>query len=128
METIQVIKLYNGDEIIGFTEEIDGKLLIRDAFQFLLKVDRNGEHNISMDYWLPEPLIKSGMASINKDKIIAIMEPSDDFKEYYENALDTVEKTKEVKDKLDILEDSSQEDKLKLLLEALQVPESRFIN
>lgn len=129
METIQVIKLYNGDEIIGFTEDVDNKLLVRHAFQFFLKVDKNGLHNISMDYWLPEPVIKSGLAIITKDKIIAIMEPSDDFKEYYENALSSVEKTKEVKgDKLDILEDGTEEDKLKLLLEALQVPESRFIN
>lgn len=127
MEKIQVIKLYNGDEIIGFTEDFGDKILIKDAFQFFLKIDKNGLHNIAMDYWLPVPLVKDNEATLSRKEIIAIMEPSDDFKEYYENALDSVQKTKEVKDKMDLMEDNS-EDKLKLLLEALQVPESRFIN
>lgn len=127
MEKIQVIKLYNGDEIIGFTEDFGDKILIKDAFQFFLKTDKNGLHNIAMDYWLPVPLVKDNEATLSRKEIIAIMEPSDDFKEYYENALDSVQKTKEVKDKMDLMEDNS-EDKLKLLLEALQVPESRFIN
>lgn len=127
MEKIQVIKLYNGDEIIGFTEDFGDKIVIKEAFQFFLKIDKNGLHNIAMDYWLPVPLVKDNEATLSRKEIIAIMEPSDDFKEYYENALDSVQKTKEVKDKMDLMEDNS-EDKLKLLLEALQVPESRFIN
>lgn len=127
MEKIQVIKLYNGDEIIGFTEDFGDKILIKKAFQFFLKMDRNGSHNVAMDNWLPVPLVKNNEATLSRKEIIAVMEPSDDFKEYYENALDSIQKNKEVKDKIDLMEDNS-EDKLKLLLEALQVPESRFIN
>lgn len=127
MEKIQVIKLYNGDEIIGFIEQFKEEITIKDALQFFLKVDKSGSHSIAMDYWLPVPLIKDNKTTIGKDNIIAIMDPSDDFKEYYENALDSVQKNKEVKDKMDLIEDKS-EDKLKLLLEALEVPESRFIN
>lgn len=127
MEKIQVIKLYNGDEIIGFTEDFEDKVVIRDVFQFFLKTDRTGSHTIAMDYWLPVPLVQDTQATLLKDKIIAIMEPSDDFREYYENALSSVQKTKDLKDKLNVMEDGP-EDKLKLLLEAMEVPESRFIN
>jgi hypothetical protein len=127
MEKIQVIKLYNGDEIIGFTEDFGDKIVIKEAFQFFLKADKTGLHTIAMDHWLPVPLVKENEATLPRDKIIAIMEPSDDFKEYYENALDSVQKSKEEKDKLDLIDNGS-EDKLKMLLDALEVPESRFIN
>lgn len=120
MEKIQVIKLYNGDEIVGFIEQFDEEITIKDAFQFFLKTDRTGSHTIAMDYWLPVPLIKQNKTTIGKDNIVAIMDPSDDFKEYYENALDSVQKSKETK--------VVDEDKFKMLLDAIEVPGSRFIN
>lgn len=127
MEKIQVIKLYNGDEIVGFIEQLDDEITITNAFQFFLKIDRSGSHTIAMDYWLPVPLIKNNKTTIGKNNIIAIMDPSDDFKEYYENALESVQKTKDTKGDMNLINDTN-EDKLKLLLEALEVPESRFIN
>jgi uncharacterized membrane protein YukC len=77
-----------------------------------------------MDFWLPYPVTKTNTASIKRDQIIAMLDPSDDFEEYYENALDALEKSRESDSSL---EDES-EDKLKVLLETLQIPKERFIN
>lgn len=124
MERVQVIKLYNGDQIICYVEEEKEQVIVKKPLQFFLRIDRSGAHNISMDFWLPYPVTKTNTAFIKRDQIIAILEPSDSFEEYYENALDTLEKSREVEDSLD----EESEDKLKVLLEALQIPKERFIN
>ena len=69
-------------------------------------------------------MTKTNIASIKKDQIIAVLDPSDDFEEYYENALESLEKSKELESSID----EESEDRLKLLLEALQIPKERFIN
>ena len=124
MERVQVIKLYNGDQIICYAEEEKEQIVVKKPLQFFLKIDRSGAHNISMDFWLPYPVTKSNTASIKRDQIIAVLDPSDDFEEYHENALDALEKSRES----DSSFEDENEDKLKVLLEALQIPKERFIN
>lgn len=124
MERVQVIKLYNGDQIICYAEEDKKQFIIKKPLQFYLKIDRSGGHSISMDFWLPYPVTKTNTAFINKDQIIAVLDPSDDFEEYYENALNTLERSKQLDDTIE----GENEENLKLLLEALQIPKERFIN
>ncbi len=124
MDKVQVIKLYNGDQIICHAQEEKEQFIIKDALQFYLKIDRSGAHNISMDFWLPFPVTKNNTATIKKEQIIAVLDPTNDFEEYYENALETLEKSKELESSID----EESEDRLKLLLEALQIPKERFIN
>ena len=102
MERVQVIKLYNGDQIICYAEEEKEQIIVRKPLQFYLKIDRSGSHNISMDFWLPYPVTKTNIASIKKDQIIAVLDPSDDFEEYYENALEALDSSKEEAESLGI--------------------------
>jgi len=128
METIQVVKLFNGDEIIGFCEDTEDHLFIREPLQFFLNVDKTGSPTISMDYWLPNPVVTESFTLLNKDKIIAVLDPTDQFKEYYLNCLDSVKvKQNELMQKEKYIEEKAEE-LMKGLLDSLQVPDTKFLH
>lgn len=129
MQTIKVIKLYNGDEIVAYTEQFDDHIIVKDPFQFFLKFDKNGSQSIAIDFWLPVPVIKNSEAKLINEKIIAVMDPSEEFSEYYENVVRATQKksTSSVKG-ISLIDEENEEIRLKLLLEHMDIPSNGFIN
>jgi len=129
MQTIKVIKLYNGDEIVAYTEQFEKYVKVKDPFQFFLKFDKNGAQSIAIDFWLPVPLIKSSEAELLIEKIIAVMEPSEEFSEYYENVVKaTQKKSKSDTEDMELIDTDDEETRLKILLEHMDIPSNGFIN
>lgn len=129
MQTIKVIKLYNGDEIVAYTEQFNDHILVKDPFQFFLKFDKNGAQSIAIDFWLPVPVIKQSEAKILNEKIIAVMDPSDDFSEYYENVVKaTQKKSSSTVEGMSLIDEENEETRLKILLEHMDIPSNGFIN
>lgn len=129
MQTIKVIKLYNGDEIVAYTEQFNDHILVKDPFQFFLKFDKNGAQSIAIDFWLPVPVIKQSEAKILNEKIIAVMDPSDDFSEYYENVVKaTQKKSSSTVEGMTLIDEENEETRLKILLEHMDIPSNGFIN
>ena len=52
--------------------------------------NKNNKHIIMMDHWLPVPLIRHNEAFITESEIVTMLEPTSDFSEYYENAVDNM--------------------------------------
>jgi hypothetical protein len=89
METIKLLRLKSGEDIITYFEQVDRmNIILRNPMVVLVKNDtRSGRQIIMMDNWLPVPLIKTNEAFITEHLIVTAMEPSVEFSEYFENAV-----------------------------------------
>lgn len=92
MEAIKLIRLRTGEDIIAYIEQVDKlNFVVREPMVVLTKQDnKNNKHIIMMDHWLPVPLIRHNEAFITESEIVTILEPTSDFSEYYENAVDNM--------------------------------------
>jgi hypothetical protein len=108
METIKLLRLKSGEDIITYFEQVDKlNFIVREPMVVLVKSDmKSGKQIIMMDHWLPAPLIKNNEAFITEGEIVTILEPTSEFSEYFENAVDAIHKAKTVE------EDSSDEEEL----------------
>jgi hypothetical protein len=108
METIKLLRLKSGEDIITYFEQVDKlNFIVREPMVVLVKSDmKSGKQIIMMDHWLPAPLIKNNEAFITEGEIVTILEPTSEFSEYFENAVDAIHKAKNVE------EDSSNEEEM----------------
>jgi hypothetical protein len=92
MEAIKLIRLRSGEDIIAYIEQVDKlNFVVREPMVVLTKQDnKNNKHIIMMDHWLPVPLIRHNEAFITESEIVTMLEPTSDFSEYYENAVDNM--------------------------------------
>ena len=96
MEAIKILRLKSGEDIIAYLEQVDKlNFIVREPMVVLLKSDaRSGKQIIMMDHWLPAPLIQNNEAFITENEIVTILEPTSEFSEYFEGAVDAIKKAK----------------------------------
>ena len=102
MEAIKILRLKSGEDIIAYLEQVDKlNFIVREPMVVLLKNDaRSGKQIIMMDHWLPAPLIQHNEAFITENEIVTILEPTSEFSEYFENAVDSIQKAKSMGEEL----------------------------
>jgi hypothetical protein len=130
MQTIKLLRLHNDEMVIATMEPTDGGYILKEPFLVYIFTDeKSGRQSVSIDYWLPVPILEHNDTIIKNEDILAKMTPSSVFTEYYQNAvLQSVEKRK--KEKESILEEdvSLTQEEMKLLLETIDPPSSKYIN
>lgn len=96
MEAVKVLRLKNGEDIIAYVEQVDKlNFILREPMLVLVKIDhRTSKQTILMDHWLPKPIIRHNEAFITENEILTMLEPTSEFSEYYENAVNTINKLK----------------------------------
>jgi hypothetical protein len=96
MEAIKILRLKSGEDIIAYLEQVDKlNFIVREPMVVLLKSDmKSGKQIIMMDHWLPAPLIQHNEAFITENEIVTILEPTSEFSEYFEDAVDTIHRAK----------------------------------
>jgi len=94
METIRILRLKNGEDIIAYIEEIDKfNFILREPMVVLVKFDnRTGRQTILIDNWLPKTVIRNNEALITESEILTMMEPTAEFSEYFETAIGSLNK------------------------------------
>lgn len=107
MEAIKILRLKSGEDIIAYLEQVDKlNFIVREPMVVLLKSDaRSGKQIIMMDHWLPAPLIQNNEAFITESEIVTILEPTSEFSEYFEGAVDTIHKAKSAEEETSNLDD-----------------------
>jgi hypothetical protein len=102
MEAIKILRLKSGEDIIAYLEKVDKlNFIVREPMVVLLKSDaRSGKQIIMMDHWLPAPLIQNNEAFITECEIVTILEPTSEFSEYFEGAVDAIKKAKSAGEEL----------------------------
>lgn len=93
MDNIKMVRLQNGEDIIGIiSSNTDGVYNVSHPMSVEI-TSRNGVPLLGMSNWLPVQLVKTNEVVITDKDIICMIEPSEDFIEYYNN---TVEKISEL--------------------------------
>jgi hypothetical protein len=107
---IKIVRLQNGEDIIGnLTAEDIGKYIVEEPMTVDIEY-RGREAGLMMHHWLPVQLIKKNEIILENKDVLCILEPNDEFCEYY---LNTVEKIKELlsaKNTLDGLDEEETND------------------
>ena len=85
---VKIVRFKDGMDVICFFDNLNAEVV--DIIEPMMFEVRN--MNLVMQQWLPIAMIKENRASVKWEDILCIMEPSDDFKEYFHT---TVEKVNE---------------------------------
>lgn len=85
MDEIKIVRFKDGMDVICFYETLNNEFVnVKEPMMFEIR-----NMNLLMQQWLPIAMIKDNQATVKHEDILCVMEPSEDFKEYF---LTTVEK------------------------------------
>jgi len=92
MNNIKIVRMQNGQDIIGMVNEImEGQYVIEQPMEFQM-INRNRIATITLAHYLPIELVAKNEVVLNSKDIVFITNPTKAFAEYYENAIDRLEK------------------------------------
>lgn len=87
-----ILRLQSGEDIIGTTSPFDGGIHIVEPMSFYVNYRNNEPKGVlQLSHWLPVQLIMSNEAFIRNEDILVIMEPEEQFLEYYVNAVSKIQ-------------------------------------
>lgn len=115
MENIKIVRLKNGEDIVGQLFDYldtDGKIESYDVIE-PMTVDleyRGKEAGLIMRHWLPVQLVKHNEINIKQQDVLCLLEPSDDFAEYYVNTVEKIHDLLKARNLVDELSDDEIED------------------
>ena len=90
----QIVKLQNGTDLIANVAMNDSKeYVLEEPMEFNIDFRDRGESGLVMRHWLPVQLLKKNSIEIQPKDILSLLDPDEEFCEYYIN---TVSKIKEL--------------------------------
>jgi hypothetical protein len=104
----QIIKLQNGEDLIAnvIMSGMDHYIL-EEPMEFAIDTRNSNNAGLIMRHWLPVQLIKKNSIEIHSKDILSMMEPEDQFCEYYIN---TIYKIKELLKAKEIISEMDDEE------------------
>ena len=102
MNTIKIIRLKNGEDIIGSIKKSRNSIDITEPMT--VGVEQRGQYagQLVMSNWLPVSLIKDNKTKLKTEDILIMLDPDDKFREYYESMVirlnEMIEAKNEVKE------------------------------
>jgi len=105
MDNIKIVKLQNGEDLVGtLTTNEYGNYRLEEPMSFSIDF-RSNSAGLIMRHWLPVQLIKKNEIELTHKDVMAILEPADDFCEYYWNTVEKIKTLLEAKNAIDDLGD-----------------------
>lgn len=109
-----MLRLSTGEDVIAYLTLHKEGYILREPMVVMLKFDnKTGKQHVLMDHWLPVSIIEHNETMVPEFKVVARMQPSSEFEEYYVNAVRNIQKlklTSSDEDVNDPLVDMSDED------------------
>ena len=90
---VKIVRFKDGMDVICFFDNLNAEVV--DIIEPMMFEVRN--MNLVMQQWLPIAMIKENRASVKWEDILCVMEPSDDFKEYFHTTVEKLNLTLEKK-------------------------------
>ena len=129
MESVNILRLKTGEDIICYMEHYGhDEVVVREPMMVMVRTDyKTGKRNVGMDHWLPISLLRDNEAIIKTMDILAVLTPSSEFSEYYQNAVAVVKQFKDVKeDELAASDDAAlSQDDMSLILDTLDTTDTK---
>lgn len=120
---IKILRLNTGEDIIGacFNDEANGSIDIESPMRVVVKrMAPVGKTILMMAPWLPLELIEENSASINYADIITVINPTQQFMEYYTNTVTEYEAAQFANENLQETDDEEDEEPSSEVLEAIK--------
>jgi hypothetical protein len=125
METINILRLKNGEDIVSYIDQYNkDELILREPMLVVIKPDyKSGQQMIGMDSWLPFQILKSNEVVLKVSDVLLTMHPNSEFTEFYEN---TVHNLNSKNSDLDLEEETTRltEEEMTMILSAMEQKES----
>lgn len=107
---IKIVRLLNGEDIIGNVTTMDtGIYNVEEPMTVGIEY-RNKEAGLMMHHWLPIQLLKKNEILIENKDILGILDPNDEFCEYYLNTVEKIKDLLKAKNLVDSLDDEEVND------------------
>lgn len=110
---IKILRLNTGEDIIGacFNDEANGSIDIESPMRVVVKrMAPVGKTILMMAPWLPLELIEENSASINYADIITVINPTQQFMEYYTNTVTEYEAAQFANENLQETDDDEEDE------------------
>ena len=101
MTTITIVRLKNGEDIIGNVRIADDGLIYMQEPMTVDVVQKGNESGLVMSHWLPVQLIKKNEIILKPNDILTSFEPNADFCEYYVNTVRKISELMKAKEAVD---------------------------
>jgi hypothetical protein len=107
---IKILRLKNGEDIVGNISLNDNGMY--DIMEpMTVDVDYRGkEAGLIMQHWLPVQLLKKNQTVISQNDVLCLIEPADEFCEYYSNTVKKIREILKAKNLVDELSDEELND------------------
>ena len=103
---IRIVRLQNGEDIMGCFTANNCNYDISEPMS--VQIEHNGrEAGLMMHHWLPVQLLKKNEITLEQKDILCVLEPNEEFCEYY---LNTVEKIKSLLKAKNIIDSMDEEE------------------
>lgn len=110
MDNVKIIKLQNGEDIIG-TVTANGIQYYDVDEPMSFQVDYRGNHSgLVMRHWLPVQLLKKNQIQLRSQDVLCVLEPDEEFSEYYLNTVDKIKKLLKAKQTVSEMTDEEIQD------------------
>jgi len=105
MDNIKIIKLQNGEDIIG-TITANGIQYYDVDEPMAFEVDYRGNHSgLVMRHWLPVQLLKKNQIQLKTQDVLCVLDPDEEFSEYYLHTVEKIKRLLKVKDSVNEMND-----------------------
>jgi hypothetical protein len=98
MDNIKIIRLQNGDDIIGSVIFEYDEYYIKEPMLVELEYVGN-KSSLIMRQWLPTQLINTNEIKIKERDVLFVVEPAEDFCEYYTHTVERLTELLDYKEK-----------------------------
>ena len=86
MDEVKIVRFKDGLDVICYFDSQNNEVVeVKEPMMFEVR-----NMNLVMQQWLPIAMIKENRASVKWEDILCVMEPSDDFKEYFHTTVEKV--------------------------------------
>jgi hypothetical protein len=119
MENIRIVRLKNGEDIVGQIINVDDTYDVIEPMTVDVEY-RGKEAGLVMRHWLPVQLVKHNEINIKQSDVLCVLEPSDDFVEYYVNTVEKIHDLLKARNLVDELDDDEVNDIMDALEELEQ--------
>jgi hypothetical protein len=93
MNNIKIFRLKTGEDLITFFEETEKSFTFIHPISFFINYNlKKLTQELVLNFWLPMNVIEENRITIDKSEIFFQLSPKNEFKEYYLNFLDGIEK------------------------------------
>jgi hypothetical protein len=106
---VKIVRFKDGLDVICFFDNLNAEVV--DIIEPMMFEVRN--MNLVMQQWLPIAMVKENRASVKWEDILCVMEPTEDFKEYFHTTVEKLNLT------LDKKKNDSTDEEKEYMLEVL---------